>query len=263
MKTSVHGTTTRPALAMVGVWDPLMPHHREVITQLRIRAQALERDAAIVMIDPSPNSVGRVAHRYGTGGWPIYDCPSTRVELILGLGVDAVICVRFQRADFASSAAAFLDVVTARIDIEELWLGAVQLLGQGKLGDGAAVTAYADKHNIRVVELPIPPVYGLDVRYLIAQGRLGEATAMVGHPPVRCWSPCAPIELAWCRGRYAVARVGRAGAIDYDDLLELELAGDRSSPGVIACTNQQVEKLAFLLGPADHLGTDIRSRSKR
>jgi hypothetical protein len=75
---------------------------------------------------------------------------------MLDCGLDAVLCMRFRKQDFMATASDFLDAVRAQVRLEELWLGALQLLGPGVRGSRAAVAEYAALHGMRLTILPPP-----------------------------------------------------------------------------------------------------------
>jgi FAD synthase len=77
---------------------------------------------------------------------------------MLDLGIDDVLCVRFRKQDFSATAAQFLDTLCENVELDELWLGELQLLGPGSEGGRAAITKFAQTHGISLTVLPRPPL---------------------------------------------------------------------------------------------------------
>jgi hypothetical protein len=235
----------------VGVWDPFLPSHKSLLEDLRDRAVESGRSSVAVLIDPSPGTIGSFKARYGTAGWPVYDSVPARIRLMRDVGLDAVLRMRFRRRDFDATAAEFLDAVRARVDLEELWLGALQLLGPGAPGARAAVADYADRHGFRLTMLPLPPVGTYDVRALLASGRLADAIDVVGRPPIWSRPPSGTLRLAWRPGPYRVAGIERWGAIAAGSALDVTLTAEPRGRPKLVWPDPGIQYLAFTSGPAD------------
>ena len=251
MRTNLHGMVAAPVVAVVGVWDPFRPSHEALLTELCKVSRTSGRSSLAVLIDPAPGSVSAVMHSYGTNGWPVYDSVPVRVRLIQGLGVDAVLCVRFRRHDFAATAADFLDVVRARVQLGELWLGERQFLGPGPAGSPAAVAEYARVHGIGLRVLPRAPLTVYDERLLLAEGRLEMAIDQVGRPPTRMRPRSPMMRLAWRAGQYRARPLDRPGAPAYGAHVDLELIAHPHAPGTLIWPDHDFRFLAFVSGPAD------------
>jgi FAD synthase len=251
MRTTLHGTVAAPVVAVVGVWDPFKPSHQTLLTQLRDASHTADRSSLAVLIDPAPGSISRVMRSYGTNGWPVYDSVPVRVRLILGLGVDAVLCVRFRRQDFAATAADFLDVVRAHVQLREFWLGANQFLGPGPAGSPAAVAEYARLHDFFLRVLPRAPISAYDERLFLADGRLEKAIDQVGRPPTMTRPRSSKLRLAWRAGPYRARSLDRPGAPAEGPDLDLELIPHLNAPGTLIWPDRKIRFLAFVSGPAD------------
>jgi hypothetical protein len=104
------------------------------------------------------------------------------------------------------------------LDLEELGLGATQLLGQGHAGAKDAVAAYTDRHGLRLHLLPRPPVAPDDVRRLLAAGRMRDAVRMIERPPIWRRPRSGLLRLAWRPGAYrAIAMSSPTGPPDGAD----------------------------------------------
>jgi FAD synthase len=251
MRAIQHGRVTASAVAVVGVWDPFLSSHRSLLADLRDHALKLGCSSVAVLIDPAPGTVSAFRTQYGTGGWPVYDGVPARIGLMRELGLDSVLCMRFRKRDFDATAAEFLDAVTASVQIEELWLGALQLLGPGSEGAGPAVAAYADRCGFRVTSLPRPPVGTYDVRMLLASGRLGDAIDVVGRPPMWSRPRSGRLRLAWKPGAYRAVALDKPVPLAKGAELDLTLTPQSAGPSALEWPRTDIRYLAFTAGPAD------------
>jgi FAD synthase len=251
MRATLRGSISRPAIVVVGVWDPFMPFHRTLLTGLHDAATATARSSVTVLIDPQPGSRSPAVHQYAAGGWPVYDSVPVRTQLIRDVGVDAVLYVRFGAADFKVTAAQFLDALRSYADIDELWLGELQMLGPGPSGGQRAIAEYTRTHGITLTVLPRSPLSTYDVRYLLARGQIQKAVDQVTRPPT--WdSPRADaLRLAWRPGQYRAVAFLRPGSRYEGRELELELTAHTSGPATLVWPDRRIKYLGFVRGPAD------------
>jgi hypothetical protein len=246
-----YGRATGPAVAVVGVWDPFLSSHESLLISLRDRAYEAGLSSVAVLIDPAPGTFSNFAAHYGAFGWPVYDSVPARIELMRHIGLDAVLVMRFSRRDFGATAAEFLDAARAYVDLEELWLGAVQLLGPGSQGGREAVADYAGRHGFRLIILPRPPLGGADVRSLLAAGRVRDATDVVGRPPTWRRPRSGTLRLAWRPGQYRAIAIERPGAPSEGAELGIALTANPNAPASLTWPGSDIRYLAFTAGPAD------------
>jgi FAD synthase len=247
----MYGRVAGSAVAVVGIWDPLSSAHMSLLTELRDNAAAAGLSSVVVLIDPAPGVFSDFARRYGTGGWPVYDGVTARISLIRQLGVNAVLRMRLRRTDFDATAAQFLDAVRARVELEELWLGATQLLGPGTPGRREAVAEYADDHGFRLSILPRAPVAGHDVRSLLASGRLRQAVEVVGRPPTWRRPRSGALCLAWRPGTYRAIGIDRPVTPARGAAMDIALEARLNAPAMLPWPHPDIHYLAFTSGPAD------------
>jgi FAD synthase len=251
MKMTLQGHLAKPAITVVGEWDPFLLSHRALLASLCERAAQRACSSLGIVIDPSPGTVSPFRFRYGRYGWPVYDSVSARIGFMRACGLDAVLCVRFRQQDFAAGAAEFLDAVRAQVTLDELWLGALQQLGSGPSGSPAAIAAYATEHAIRLTMLPLPPLGTYDTRSFLATGRLVEAIDVVGRPPIWERPRSGTLRLAWRPGRYrAIALQTLSSRWDGDEIT-LDLNPDTGGTPQLTWPRRDVRYLAFVSGPAD------------
>ena len=251
MRASLRGRVARPAIAVVGVWDPLLPDHRALLARLAWEAHARSLGSLAVLLDPPPR-------RYldGPWEWPVYDDVETRVRLMLGCGLDAVCCLRFARADIHAAAADLLALLRDRVPLAELWLGAGQALGTGPAGSERAIAALAAESGVGLVRLPptsLKPL-GRQVRQLLVAGRIAEATRVVGRPPVRRQPTSGRLRLAWRPGQYQAVPLADPVAAVPGPGVEVCLAPTPRGLPCLAWPDCAAGYLAFVAGPGDESG---------
>jgi hypothetical protein len=149
MRASLFGELNAPAVAVVGVWDPLLPAHLELFEQLCAYARGHGLDPLAIVLDPDPGVL-----RFGAARWPTYDEVHTRIRLIRRFGPKAVVRASFTSAGLAATAAELFAAVRSRVTLAELWLGAHQPLGAGDAGSPETVARLAIEYGVRIVRLP-------------------------------------------------------------------------------------------------------------
>jgi FAD synthase len=251
MRATKHGAVDKPAVAVVGVWDPFKGSHRELLENLRNAAAKSGRSSVAVLIDPAPGATSAVMQSYGTNGWPVYDSVAVRVRLIRDLGVDSVLCVRFRIGDFRATAAEFLDTVRMHVPLGELWLGELQMLGPGPPGSRAAIERYADLYGFGLRVLPRAPIDIYDVRFLLASGQVRKAVAQVGRPPTWMRPRSLLLRLAWRPGRYYVNCLELPSSPAEGTPREVSLEIKGRGPACLVWPDSESRYLAFISGPAD------------
>jgi len=177
----LHGHLQRPAVAVIGAWDPLVDGHARLFRRLKRYSAKTSRDALAVLLWPHPGSfIGRRCD------WPLYDALPVQVELIRSYGVDAVLVIRFSRRDSDLGANELFKAIAPRAKLSELWLGARQSLGRCKAGSAIRIDAIARKRGIVVRRLrPLRSLQkGSEARRSLAAGKLRRAIVVVGRPPV-------------------------------------------------------------------------------
>lgn len=248
MRASLHGRLSGPAVAVVGVWDPLVPAHRDLFEQVSCHAERAGLSSLAVLIDPDPALVMR-----GRADWPVYDDARARGARLRAAGIDAVLRLRFEHGDLAYGAAEFFDLIGVLATLRELWIGAHQSLGRGPLGSRDTIARLAQERGISLC--PLPPVRllpsGYDVRQALASGQIARAATMVGRHPVRSRPSRGKLRLAWQPGIYRVLPLSSPIAPPRGTPIEVELVADGNGVPGLAWPNPDAPYIAFVEGPGD------------
>ena len=173
-----------PAVVTLGVFDGVHLGHRHLL-DATIRA-ARERDASAVTIvfEPHPEEVIRPDTRVAR-----LLPPDLTRERLATAGADHVVVVPFDDELRALSPEAFLDALSPGIELRGVAMTSESAFGHrraGTLERVAEIGAEAGFDAIGVEPLVVggEPVSSSRIRALLAAGGVGEATALLGAPPL-------------------------------------------------------------------------------
>lgn len=246
MKSSLHGSVDRPVIAVIGVWDPLLPAHERLFEALRASARKQSLATLAIAIDPDP-----VRFLWGPSSRPVYSDASTRIQQILHRGLDAVLRVGFVRRDLDATAAELFRVVDPHARIAELWLGARQSLGRCQGGNAEAILAAANSRGIQVIRLPKERLESSRVRDLLQSGQLVEAAGIVGRPPILSRPASGKLRLCWCPGSYKALATADPNVAPRGRPLTLLLSKEGRKQPSLDWPDARTPYLAFVSGPGD------------
>jgi riboflavin kinase/FMN adenylyltransferase len=172
----------RPVLAL-GNFDGLHRGHVKILE--RVRRVAGERGATSVVMtfDPHPPRVVRPDKAP-----PLLMTTAQRLEAIERVGIQGCAIVRFTPALSEWSPEAF--VATVLVDwlhVAEVWVGANFLFGHDRAGNFSLLRTLGARFGFRAEKIdPVRyrefVVSSTRIRRLIAEGRVDEAGALLGHP---------------------------------------------------------------------------------
>ena len=247
MKAISYGNGARPCLAVVGTWDPLLPVHYRLFAALCGAARERELSSALVLLNPDP-----IRFIWGVAELPIFNDVYTRIALIQDAGIDTVVLVRFLRRDLYTGPDALFDAVAPHISVAELWLGARQTLGRGEGGSFEGVARLCDRRGITVRRLLHAQLQTIDVRDLLAAGKIAAACRLAGRPPTWSQPRSGRLRLAWRPGLYRTVAL----PVPTDDLqgrprLSVRLLSDGNRLPMLEWPDRRLPYLAFVAGPDD------------
>jgi FAD synthase len=248
MRATLYGKIVGPAIAVVGVWDPLLHAHQELFERVYCQARRNGLTSLAIVIDPDPALVMR-----GAAKWPVFDDVRTRIQRLRSAGIDAILHLRFVQDDLNAGVAEFFALVEAHATLAELWLGAHQTIGRGPNGSQQAILEAAEQRGIQLYRLPIvkllPPPY--EIRQSLAAGRVAEVVSWVGRAPIRSRPRSDTRRLAWCPGRYRALPLASLTAPTTEAPLEIELVDRPRGLPTFQWPHRDIKYLAFVAGPAD------------
>jgi riboflavin kinase/FMN adenylyltransferase len=177
----VDGWSPTAGLALtVGNFDGVHLGHASIVRRLRATADRLGVPAAVLTFDPHPATIVR------PGAAPVpLTTPARRAELLLALGLDAVLVQPVDRRFMALEAEAFYrDLLRDRLRVRAVVEGADFRFGRGRRGDVDLLAALAAADGV-AVEIVAPvaaagtAVSSSRIRGLVAAGDITAANRLL------------------------------------------------------------------------------------
>ncbi len=199
----------------VGTFDGVHLGHREVLAEIKRRADASRRRSVLVTFEPHPLRVVNPA-----AAPPLLTTPPERREILAQTGVDYVIFVRFDRALASMPPERFVrEVLVARYGMRELVIGYDHGFGRGRSGDVATLKRLGeiDGFAVDVVDAVGQSGFAVSsthIRRAVAGGDLATARRLLG----RGYSVSARVVTGEGRGRGLGVPTANL-AVDQDKLL--------------------------------------------
>jgi riboflavin kinase/FMN adenylyltransferase len=170
-----------PVLAL-GNFDGLHRGHMKIIDRVRRRAGERGGTPAAMTFDPHPPRVLRPDKAP-----PLLMTKEQKIEALARSGMQGIAVVRFTPALSQWDPETFVRVVLADwLHVVEVWVGANFLFGHDRAGNYSVLRSLGARHGFRAEK--IDPVRYKDfvvsstrVRRLLAEGRVDEAGALLGH----------------------------------------------------------------------------------
>jgi len=177
----------RGCVASIGNFDGVHLGHQAVLRELAAAARSLGLPAIVIVFEPMPQE-------YFSPARPPARLTSFREkwELLAGSGVDRVLCLHFGRALADRSPDFFIgDILVRGLGLRHLTVGADFHFGRDRGGDFTLLKAAGAKHGFEVTEAATlmqagERVSSSRIRQLLEQGRLPEASRLLGRPYTLC-----------------------------------------------------------------------------
>jgi riboflavin kinase/FMN adenylyltransferase len=175
---------SEPAVLTIGTFDGLHLGHQDVLQQLKKTAQQLKARTAVIAFHPRPKAIflpDRFHNDYLT-------VPDERIELFRQQGVDVLILIPFS-LDFAQiSAAAFMRMLTEKINLVQMCVGHDFALGKNREGTIGKLRELGHEFNYEICEIqPFilngEAVSSTRIRRYLRQGDVRGAAALLGRYP--------------------------------------------------------------------------------
>lgn len=171
------------SVVCIGAFDGLHLGHRALVRHAVARAHALGMPAVAVSFEPLPREFfGKAAPP------PRLTLPRAKVEGLSTLGVDHVGLLRFNARLAAISAEQFVrEVLIARLQAREVWVGPEFRFGKGRAGDIATLQALGVElgytaGEIAPVLLDGERVSSTRIRAALSVGDFAVAARLLGRP---------------------------------------------------------------------------------
>ncbi len=171
------------SVVCIGAFDGLHLGHRALVRHAVARARALGVAAVVVAFEPLP----REFFAQGTPP-PRLTLARSKVDILRGLGVDAVGLLRFDAAMAAMQAEDFVHrLLVHRLSAREVWIGPQFHFGNRRRGNlellrqmGAELGFEANE--IDAVDLHGERISSTRIRQLLVAGEFAQAADLLGRP---------------------------------------------------------------------------------
>jgi riboflavin kinase/FMN adenylyltransferase len=172
----------RPVLAL-GNFDGLHRGHLKILD--RVKRGAIERGgvAMAMTFDPHPPRVVRPDRAP-----PLLMTTEQRIDALGRAGIRAVAVVTFTRELSQWDPDTFVrSVLVEWLRVAEVWVGANFLFGHERVGNFSVLRTLGQRYGFRAEKIdPVRykefVVSSTRIRRLVAEGRMDEAAALLGHP---------------------------------------------------------------------------------
>lgn len=175
--------TAQPVVMAAGAFDGVHIGHREVIGQAQGLARALGGQAWVMTFDPHPLKVLRP-----DAAPALLTSTPHKLQLLRGLGVDGCAVLSFTPHFAAVEPEPFLQDLRAAVpSLRAMVVGGNWTFGHRARGNAALLQRFGRAHGFDVqivdgVAWGGQTVSSTRIRRAVAEGRLDEATAMLGRP---------------------------------------------------------------------------------
>jgi riboflavin kinase/FMN adenylyltransferase len=165
----------------VGAFDGLHPGHRALLAHVRERATAQALTPLAISFEPIPREF--FAHGAAV---PRIASAREKIEQIRASGI-SLLLLRFNTGLATMSAEALIeDVLIARADAREIWVGADFRFGHARRGDVALLRAIGERRGFSVMVMPDVLVDGMRIsssaiRRHLAAGEFDAAARLLGR----------------------------------------------------------------------------------
>lgn len=171
-------------IATTGFFDGVHTGHRLVIQRLVSEAHARGDESLVITFWPHPRTV----LQDGARELRLLSTPEEKRERLEALGVDRIEVLDFTRRFAALTAEQYLrDVLRDRFGVTALLVGYDNRLGSDRL-TASALAPIAEALGMELIEMEswmcapsICPVSSTRIRKALTEGRIDEATAMLGY----------------------------------------------------------------------------------
>jgi riboflavin kinase / FMN adenylyltransferase len=172
---------TQPVLAL-GNFDGVHRGHRKILDRLTRVAAERAATSVVMTFDPHPPRVVRPDKAP-----PLLMTKAQKIEALAAAGVQGVAVVRFTPELSRWDPETFVRVVLVDwLRVAEVWVGANFLFGHDRAGNFSMLRVLGGRHGFKAEK--IDPVRYKDfvvsstrIRRLLAEGRVDEAGALLGH----------------------------------------------------------------------------------
>ncbi len=179
---SFEETALQAAWATIGTYDGVHRGHQAILAPMVQAAHTAGSPAVVVTFHPHPAAVLR-----GITEPMCLTTPDERAHLLGELGVDVVLTLTFDRALAGLTAKEFMQRLSERLGLRQLWVGSDFVLGRNRQGDIPTLRAIGEELGFTVqvtdeVAVEGERVSSTQIRALLREGDARQAAKLLGRP---------------------------------------------------------------------------------
>lgn len=179
---SFEETALQAAWATIGTYDGVHRGHQAILAPMVQAAHTAGSPAVVVTFHPHPAAVLR-----GITEPMCLTTPDERAHLLGELGVDVVLTLTFDRALAGLTAKEFMQRLSERLGLRQLWVGSDFVLGRNRQGDIPTLRAIGEElgYTVQVtdeVAVEGERVSSTQIRALLREGDARQAARLLGRP---------------------------------------------------------------------------------
>lgn len=170
------------SVVTVGTFDGVHRGHQAILRYLLRRAKARNGTSTLLSFDPHPRSVVHDAPV------PLLTTVAERAHILEDLGLDRLVILPFTTTFAQIEAPAYVEeVLVEQIGLQEIAVGYDHRFGARREGDVDLLRQMGSQHGFTVDVIPAKEVdhqviSSSAIREHLEQGRVSEATTMLGRP---------------------------------------------------------------------------------
>lgn len=170
------------AVITVGNFDGVHTGHRTILLEMKRKAEVLQTKTLLICFEPQPREF-----------FDFYNAPARltrfkeKVELLEELGIDMVLCLKFDDSFRETTAERFIEILGKDLAAQAVYVGDDSRFGQGRTGNFGQLEAASQRYGFKVFNFETI-VYGEDrvsstrIRECLNAGDFDMAEQLLGHP---------------------------------------------------------------------------------
>lgn len=172
----------RGCVVTIGNFDGVHLGHQVILKQIRDKAVKLGVHSLLICFEPQPQEY-----------FDEFNAPARltrfqeKVQLLDDLGIDLVLCLKFNEKTRSLSAQQFIDLLVNEIDVKALFVGDDFRFGHDRSGSFSTLQAAGEKYGFEVtnqhtLSFEHIRVSSTRIRGCLEAGEFEDAEAMLGYP---------------------------------------------------------------------------------
>ncbi len=170
------------AVVTIGNFDGVHMGHRQILEEMKAKAQSLAAKTLLICFEPLPREF-----------FDFYNAPARltrfreKVEILDSLGIDIVLCLKFDKRMKEIAAERFIDILARDLEASAVYVGDDFRFGVNRSGDYTQMKAAGERYGFEVSSFETitheeTRVSSTRIRECLQQGNFALAEELLGHP---------------------------------------------------------------------------------